>query len=471
MLSIRGTCVPSAVLSRTTNSVKAAHCFHSRYDPFCGQNTHIVRQMATSISDKHTAESHPYYRPQQHNSFVHIYVRTSRSTEHCPDLIQYHKSDHLFFWKVEKLDISKLWQNEQGLPPPPYSIDCKKKPFFGRINCSQAATKKLYLWGGIKIFVRMLKLRCLGVSDIRNVLSKAMFGQKRCSSEEWHQVDCESDGKDRTRPGTVLSSACRNWQLPTYFESSLTPLHFELDLVGSFSWRKFQFLVRVYCRTVTCAVFTREDKVVSGSDDRSVKVWDLRNMRSSLATIRSDSAANRLAVSNTGVVAIPHDNRQVRLFDLGGQRIARLPRTSRQVNSSLFLFSKCFALKYILIANNKMTSHWETLIRFIKILSVSSPALWANACISSTRDYRISEIAIHSLPMTLQKIGSRHGIKTRSTLSARVVYNGLVWADECESLTDQNCEGSKEHIYHIQDGVRMFSWNAGSPLPHSDMPS
>ncbi|XP_069700575.1 WD repeat-containing protein 37 [Periplaneta americana] len=85
-----------------------------------------------------------------------------------------------------------------------------------------------------------------------------------------------------------------------------------------------------HTETVTSAVFTKEDKVVSGSDDRSVKVWDLRNMRSPLATIRSDSAANRLAVSSSGVVAIPHDNRQVRLFDLGGQRIARLPRTSRQ---------------------------------------------------------------------------------------------------------------------------------------------
>nr|CAD7434181.1 unnamed protein product [Timema monikensis] len=85
-----------------------------------------------------------------------------------------------------------------------------------------------------------------------------------------------------------------------------------------------------HTETVTCAVFTREDKVVSGSDDRSVKVWDLRNMRSPLATIRTDSAANRLSVSSSGVVAIPHDNRQVRLFDLGGQRIARLPRTSRQ---------------------------------------------------------------------------------------------------------------------------------------------
>ncbi|XP_075222576.1 WD repeat domain 37 [Lycorma delicatula] len=88
-----------------------------------------------------------------------------------------------------------------------------------------------------------------------------------------------------------------------------------------------------HTETVTCAVFTkREDKLVSGSDDRTVKVWDLRNMRSSLATIRGDSGVNRLAVSTSGIIAIPHDNRQVRLFDLnsGGQRIARLPRTSRQ---------------------------------------------------------------------------------------------------------------------------------------------
>lgn len=56
-------------------------------------------------------------------------------------------------------------------------------------------------------------------------------------------------------------------------------------------------------------------------------------MRSSLATIRGDSGVNRLAVSPLGIIAIPHDNRQVRFFDLnlGGQRIARLPRTNRQV--------------------------------------------------------------------------------------------------------------------------------------------
>lgn len=84
-----------------------------------------------------------------------------------------------------------------------------------------------------------------------------------------------------------------------------------------------------HSESVTSAVFTRDDKVVSGSDDRTVKVWELRNMRSALATIRTDSSVNRLAVSATGTIAIPHDNRHIRLFDLNGQRVARLPRTTR----------------------------------------------------------------------------------------------------------------------------------------------
>lgn len=54
-------------------------------------------------------------------------------------------------------------------------------------------------------------------------------------------------------------------------------------------------------------------------------------MRSALATIRSDSSVNRVGVSTGGLIAIPHDNRQVRIFDLQGQRLARLPRSSRQV--------------------------------------------------------------------------------------------------------------------------------------------
>ncbi|CAB1326092.1 unnamed protein product [Coregonus sp. 'balchen'] len=92
--------------------------------------------------------------------------------------------------------------------------------------------------------------------------------------------------------------------------------------------------------TVTSAVFTVGDNVVSGSDDRTVKVWDLKNMRSPIATIRTDSAVNRISVSvNQRIIALPHDNRQVRLFDMSGVRLARLPRSNRQDNSSCNLFS------------------------------------------------------------------------------------------------------------------------------------
>uniref|UniRef100_A0A7M4EG19 WD repeat-containing protein 37 n=1 Tax=Crocodylus porosus TaxID=8502 RepID=A0A7M4EG19_CROPO len=83
--------------------------------------------------------------------------------------------------------------------------------------------------------------------------------------------------------------------------------------------------------TVTSAVFTVGDNVVSGSDDRTVKVWDLKNMRSPIATIRTDSAVNRINVCvGQRIIALPHDNRQVRLFDMSGVRLARLPRSNRQ---------------------------------------------------------------------------------------------------------------------------------------------
>ncbi|VDM40876.1 unnamed protein product [Toxocara canis] len=80
--------------------------------------------------------------------------------------------------------------------------------------------------------------------------------------------------------------------------------------------------------SVTSVVFSAADKLVSGSDDRSIKVWDLRNMRSAIATVRLDSATNRLAISRKNLVAIPHDNRNVRVYDLNSVRLTRLPRAN-----------------------------------------------------------------------------------------------------------------------------------------------
>ncbi|GFN78914.1 WD repeat-containing protein 37 [Plakobranchus ocellatus] len=94
-----------------------------------------------------------------------------------------------------------------------------------------------------------------------------------------------------------------------------------------------------HTQQVNTAVFacsSSADKVVSGSDDRTVKVWDTRNMRSPIAAIRTDSEVNRLSVSpSQNVIAIPHDNRNIRLFDLNGVRIGRLPRNNRQGHSRM----------------------------------------------------------------------------------------------------------------------------------------
>ena len=57
-----------------------------------------------------------------------------------------------------------------------------------------------------------------------------------------------------------------------------------------------QFCLMLIFRQVNTAVFASSaDKVVSGSDDRTVKVWDMRNMRSPIAAIRTDSEVNRSA--------------------------------------------------------------------------------------------------------------------------------------------------------------------------------
>ena len=84
-------------------------------------------------------------------------------------------------------------------------------------------------------------------------------------------------------------------------------------------------------------------------------MWDLRNMRSAVATVQCDSSVNRISVSSGGLVAVPYDNRNVRIFDLAGvrelyysivccevcgvqgamKRVARLPRSSHQVQTLL----------------------------------------------------------------------------------------------------------------------------------------
>ena len=80
---------------------------------------------------------------------------------------------------------------------------------------------------------------------------------------------------------------------------------------------------------VNSTAFLGNDKVVSGSDDRTAKVWDLKNMRSPLANIHVESPINKLAVSQN-LMAIPLENRNVRVYDGSGARVCRLPRSHHE---------------------------------------------------------------------------------------------------------------------------------------------
>lgn len=82
-----------------------------------------------------------------------------------------------------------------------------------------------------------------------------------------------------------------------------------------------------HTEAVMCACFSRSEQIVSGSDDRTVKVWDLRNMRAPITSIQTSAAVNRLSISSWGLIAIPQDNRHVVIHDLQtGQKLTRLPR-------------------------------------------------------------------------------------------------------------------------------------------------
>lgn len=60
--------------------------------------------------------------------------------------------------------------------------------------------------------------------------------------------------------------------------------------------------------------------------------------KAAMAAVFNHSTADlcrlpRISVSvNQKIIALPHDNRQVRLFDMSGVRLARLPRSNRQVS-------------------------------------------------------------------------------------------------------------------------------------------
>lgn len=85
-----------------------------------------------------------------------------------------------------------------------------------------------------------------------------------------------------------------------------------------------------HAEAVNCALFTPGgESIVSGGDDKFLRVWDLRNMRAPKASVRMEDGINRLAISDSMVVAAPLDNRNVGLYSINTGRLSRLPRAKR----------------------------------------------------------------------------------------------------------------------------------------------
>lgn len=81
--------------------------------------------------------------------------------------------------------------------------------------------------------------------------------------------------------------------------------------------------------------------------------------------------SHRLAFSNThNLIAIPHDNRNVRLYDITGARVGRLPKSNRQVRNFQMII---MVLMVTCICNGCLDIYSMMFLIIIKqILSVKS---------------------------------------------------------------------------------------------------
>jgi hypothetical protein len=118
-----------------------------------------------------------------------------------------------------------------------------------------------------------------------------------------------------------------------------------------------------HSRSVNSAIFVLEDKIATASDDQTTKLWDLRVMRSPMFTINLNSGVNRLCTMSTSpsfmenfssanlnsgsvnetYLCLPMDNRDIKVYNLSGERVLRLPRTSsighRRIVTSMTSYS------------------------------------------------------------------------------------------------------------------------------------
>jgi WD40 repeat protein len=79
---------------------------------------------------------------------------------------------------------------------------------------------------------------------------------------------------------------------------------------------------------VSATCFLDANTIISSSDDKTVRLFDLRQNRP-MDRIGVDSAVNRLSVNTNGITALPHDDRHIRLLKYNSANQTRLRRINR----------------------------------------------------------------------------------------------------------------------------------------------
>jgi WD40 repeat protein len=108
-----------------------------------------------------------------------------------------------------------------------------------------------------------------------------------------------------------------------------------------------------HTKTVNCALFYHQDRLVSSSDDGFVHIWDSRSTNCSpMISFECVSPCNRLTISQD-ILAVPLDNRDIRFYSMtNGEKLHVQRRTHSRAVQCCSLLSLSQSNEYLLASGS-----------------------------------------------------------------------------------------------------------------------